>query len=101
MPRYYFDVQEGERFAPDEDGVEFDDLDTAEYEAACTAAEIGRDRLPTGEARDVTVEVRNEHRQRVLTIRVSMEVRRVNPPPEPPLRRRVNSLRGGVNLGGL
>lgn len=74
MPRLYFDVREGVSFIPDEEGLEFASLDAAEHEAACTAAEIGRDRLPTGDARDVTVEVRNEHRQRVLTIKVAMEV---------------------------
>jgi hypothetical protein len=71
MPRFYFDVREGSRFAP-------------EHEAACTAAEIGRDRLPKGNAREITVEVNNEHHQRVLTVTVSMEVDRVEPPPQPP-----------------
>jgi uncharacterized protein (DUF58 family) len=47
------------------------------------AAEIGRDRLPSGDAREVTVEVRNKHRQRVLSIKVSMEVDRVEPQPQP------------------
>ncbi len=84
MPRYYFDVREGARFTPDEEGLEFDSLDAAEQEAATTAAEIGRDRLPKSDNREVTVEVRNEHRQRVLTIKVSMEVDRVEPPPQPP-----------------
>jgi hypothetical protein len=84
MPRFYSDVREGASFIPDEEGLEFASLDAAEHEAACTAAEIGRDRLPTGDAREVTVEVRNEHRQRVLTINVSMEVDRVEPPPQPP-----------------
>ena len=84
MPRSYFDVREGASFIPDEDGLEFASLDAAEHEAACTAAEIGRDRLPTGDAREVTVEVRNEHRQRVLTINVSREVDRVEPPLQPP-----------------
>lgn len=84
MSRYYFDVREGSRFAPDEEGLEFDSFDTAEREAACTAAEIGRDRLPKGDAREVTVEVRDEHRQRVLTVKVSMEIDRVDPAPEPP-----------------
>ncbi len=65
-------------------GLEFDSLDAAELEAACTAAEIGRDLLPKGDAREVTVEVANEHHQRVLTIKVSIEVDRVEPPPEPP-----------------
>ena len=84
MPRFYFDVREGARFVPDDEGLEFASLEAAEHEAACTAAEIGRDRLPTGDACEITVEVRNEHRQRVLTIKVSMEVDRVEPPPQPP-----------------
>ncbi len=84
MPRFYFDVREGEKFIPDEEGLEFDTLDAAEREAATAAAEIGRDRLPKGDARQVTVEIRNKHRQRVLTVTVSMETHRVNPAPEPP-----------------
>ena len=84
MPRFYFDVREGTRFVPDEDGLEFESLDAAEHEAACTAAEIGRDRLPTSDAREITIEVKNEHRQRVLTIKVSMEVDQVDPSPQPP-----------------
>jgi hypothetical protein len=84
MPRFYFDVREGMRFTPDDEGLELESLDAAEREAATTAAEIGRDRLPKGDARDVTVEVRNEHRQRVLTVTVSMQVERVEPPPQPP-----------------
>ncbi len=84
MPRFYFDVREGEKFIPDEEGLEFDTLDAAEREAATAAAEIGRDRLPKGDARQVTVEIRNEHRQRVLTVTVSMVTHRVDPAPEPP-----------------
>jgi len=83
MPRYYFDVREGARFTPDEEGLEFDSLEAAEHEAACTAAEIWRDRLPKGDSREVVVEVNNEHRQRLLTITVSMAVDRVEPTPEP------------------
>lgn len=40
MPRFYFDVREGEKFIPDEEGLEFDSLDAAEREAATAAAEI-------------------------------------------------------------
>jgi hypothetical protein len=82
VPRFYFDIREGARFIPDETGLEFDSLDAAEREAASAAAEIGRDRLPTGDAREITVELRNEHRQRVLTVTVSMDVQRVDPSPE-------------------
>lgn len=51
--------------------LEFPDFDAAEREAAEAAASISRDLLPRGVARDVTVEVRNEHSQRLLTIRVT------------------------------
>ncbi len=84
MPRFYFDVREGSRFIPDEEGINLPDLDAAAKEAAITAAEMGRDRLPRGDARDISVEVRNEHRQRVLTVRVTMEIIRVAPPPVAP-----------------
>ncbi len=86
MSRFYFDVREGARFVPDELGLEFDSLEAAEREAATAAAEIGRDRLPKGDAREVTVELKNEHRQRVLTVTVSLEIDRVQPPPESPVR---------------
>jgi hypothetical protein len=78
VPRFYFDVREGAKFSPDHAGLEFDGLDAAER----AAAEIGRDRLPKGETRAVTVELRDEHRQRVLTIKVFMEIDRVDPPPK-------------------
>jgi Domain of unknown function (DUF6894) len=85
MPRFFFDVREGTRFAPDDEGLEFPDLDAAEREAAEAVAAIGRDRLPKGEAREIVIEVRNEHGQRVLTVTVSMHVERVHPPPAAPL----------------
>jgi hypothetical protein len=58
-------------------------VDGAERAAAELAADLGRDRLPKGEARAVTVEVRDEDRQRVLTVRVSMAIDRVEPPSKP------------------
>ena len=83
MPRFYFDAREGEKFIPDDVGIEFDSFEVAEREAATAAAEMGRDRLPKSDSREVTVEVSNEHRQRVLTVTVSMNIDRVEPPPQP------------------
>jgi uncharacterized protein DUF6894 len=54
-----------------------DDLDQAEREAAKAAAEIGRDRLPRGEARLVIVEVRDEQRRPVIAVTVTLQVERV------------------------
>jgi hypothetical protein len=80
VPRFYFDVRDDARFTADEEGMEFPDLNGAEREAAETATSIGRDLLPRGDARNVTVEVRNAHGQRVLTVTVTMQVKRVAPP---------------------
>jgi hypothetical protein len=84
MPHFYFDVREGVRFVPDEDGLEFVDIGAAENEAAESAASIGRDLLPKGVARSVTVEVRNEHGQRVITATVTLAIDRVDPEPTAP-----------------
>jgi hypothetical protein len=79
MPLFHFDVREGQRFIPDEEGIDCPGLDAAEREAAEAAAEIGRDLLPDGRARAVSIEVRNEHGQRVLTVTVSLDIDRVEP----------------------
>jgi len=70
-------------FTSDEEGLTFDNLDAAKREAATAAAEIGRDRPPKGDSREITVEARNEHCQWVLTVKVSLEADRVEPPPQP------------------
>ena len=84
VPRFFFDVRQGVRFTPDDDGLEFPNIDAAEHEAAECAAAIGRDLLPKGVARSVTVEVRNQHGQRVATATVTLAVDRVDPEPIPP-----------------
>jgi len=48
---------------------------------------MGRDRLPKGGSRKINMEVRNEHRQRLLTVTVSLHVERVHPPLELPPRK--------------
>lgn len=84
MPLFYFDVREGVRFTPDKEGLEFPDIAAAEREAAEAAASIGRDLLPKGVARSVTVEVRNQHEQRVVTATVTLALDRVDPEPSAP-----------------
>jgi hypothetical protein len=80
MPRFYFDVREGSLFVEDEGGMEFPNLDKAEQEAIRAVVSIGKDRLPRGDTRDVTVEVRDENQQRVLTVTVVLTIDRVHPP---------------------
>jgi hypothetical protein len=87
MPKYH-DIREKSRFVPDEEGMDLPDLHAAEREAAELAASIGRDRLPSSESRAIIVEVRNEHRQRVMTVTASLDIVRVRPRPRVPARRR-------------
>jgi hypothetical protein len=83
VPGYYLDLREGELLVTDKEGLGFDSLDAAEYETARTAAQIWWDRLLKGNPRDITVEVRNEHGQQVLTATISMRVCRVDPSLDP------------------
>ena len=83
MPRFYFDVREGSTFFDDEDGGEFPGLDEAEQEAIQAVVSIGHDRLPRGDTRDVTVEVRDENQNRVLTVGVTLTIERVDFQPSP------------------
>ena len=76
MPRFYFDIREGPRFIPDNEGQEVPDLAAAEREAMAAAASMARDLLPKGRARAVTITVRNGQGERVLTVTVRMEVAR-------------------------
>jgi hypothetical protein len=81
MPHYFFDVSDGAGCERDNEGLEFATLDAAEQEATLTAAEIGRDWLPTGGSRTVRIEVRDEQGNRLLTVKVSLEVDRAGPSP--------------------
>ena len=80
MPRFYFDIREGSLFLKDEDGFEFAGLDEAEQEAIQAVVSMGKDRLPRGDTRDVTVEVRDENQKRVLTVGVHLIIDRVHLP---------------------
>ena len=79
MPRYFFDVREGESFIDDDEGFVFSGLDEAEQEAIQAVVSMGKDRLPRGDTREVTVEVRDENRKRVLTVGVHLIINRVHP----------------------
>jgi hypothetical protein len=59
-------------------------VDAAERAAAEAAGEISRDVLPRSDVREVTIEVKNEHRQRIMTVTVTMDIDRVTPVPTPP-----------------
>jgi hypothetical protein len=77
MPRFYFETREDTRIIPDDEGLEYPDLDAAEWAATETARNFGRDLLAQDGAHEVVVELRDEHRQVVSTISVSVRTEKV------------------------
>jgi hypothetical protein len=76
LPRFYFDVSVGDDFTRDDVGFEYESLAVAEYEAARAASEIGHDALPKRRASEVCVRVRDGDGFLLLTVDVSMTMRR-------------------------
>ncbi|WP_372441267.1 DUF6894 family protein [Microvirga arvi] len=78
MPRFYFDLILGSNSNLDPEAYELESLLAAEIEALRSAGELARDQLLKLQSppEDVRVEVRDEHRQRVLTVTVSIRVER-------------------------
>jgi hypothetical protein len=63
MPRYYFDLLDGNDLYPDDEGLELPSIEAARQEAAHSLADLLRDAAHggTGQAvRQMSVEVRNE-----------------------------------------
>jgi hypothetical protein len=83
MPRYYFDIREGLRFRPDGAGAEFEDLGTAKSHAVHLAGEIAKDMPLAPSNHVVIVEVCNEHKERVVTVTVSLWIERTQVEDQP------------------
>jgi hypothetical protein len=64
MPRYYFDMREGDEIAPDEEGMELRTLEAMQEEAARSLADMARDAIrrhsPDRAGRRMSIEVRDE-----------------------------------------
>jgi len=79
MPHFYFDLFVGSAFNRDEVGSEIDSLHVAEIEARRSAGQLTRQRLlavQSETSEDIRIEVKDEHRQPVLTVTVSIQVER-------------------------
>jgi hypothetical protein len=77
MPRYFFDIRDGDDFFTDDEGLWFPDMKSAEREAAEAAASILRDAPKTdGRPRKITIEVRDENHNRVAGASAILEIER-------------------------
>ena len=74
MPRFFFDIHDGEKFTPDRQGLDLDDLEAAKAEAKRTLPGIVKDEMPDGDRRDFTVDVKDVAGQIVWRVTLSLVV---------------------------
>ena len=79
MPRYYFDLRDGDKLTSDEIGLELSSFHAAQEEAARSLADLAREALQThhidGAGGRLGVEVRDDNGP-VLQARFSVDVTR-------------------------
>jgi hypothetical protein len=74
MPRYFFDVYDGEKCTPDHVGLEMEDSHAAQQAAVKALPDVARDVLPDGTRREFVIEVKDEARRPILRARLSLTV---------------------------
>jgi len=74
MPRFFFDIHDGEKFTPDREGLDLESLGAAKAEAKKTLSEIVKDEMPDGDRRDFTVDVKDAAGQIVWRVTLSLVV---------------------------
>jgi hypothetical protein len=74
VPRFFFDIHDGEDFTPDREGLDLDNLEAAKAEAKRTLPEIVKDEMPDGDRRDFTVDVKDAAGQMVWRVTLSLVV---------------------------
>ena len=80
MPRYFFDIADGDNSGHDDEGLNFSDLKAARAGALRALGEIARDELPDGDRRDFRVSIRDEAGQILLEATLALRVS--STPPE-------------------
>jgi hypothetical protein len=76
MPHFYFNVRDEDWVAPDEVGVELESVEAAEREAIRRVTGIGAESLSKDRASEIEVQVKDHEGFLLLTVTVSVVVRR-------------------------
>ena len=74
MPRFYFDIRDGERFVPDEDGLEFPTVNKARDDASRTLGQMMKEAMPDGQHHDMAVEVRSDDKRPLPKVQITFDV---------------------------
>jgi hypothetical protein len=73
VPRFYFDIHDGERFTPDDEGLVLPDAQAARDRAVSTLPDIARDVMPDGAKRDFVVTMRDESGTAIFRASLSLQ----------------------------
>jgi hypothetical protein len=76
MPHFYFNVRDEDWVTPDEVGVELKSVEAAEREAIRRVTGISQERLSNGLTSEIEVQVKDHEGFLLLTVTVSVVVRR-------------------------
>ena len=74
MPRYYFDIRDGDYVQKDNEGTVLGGLAEAKAQAVRTLPDIARDEVPDGDQREFVIEVKDENGRPLLTARLVLAV---------------------------
>ena len=74
MPRFYFDIREGNSFVPDEDGLDFPTINEARDDASRTLGQMMKEAMPDGQHHDMAVEVRGDNKRPLLKVQITFDV---------------------------
>jgi len=76
MPRFYFDLRENGSFTEDEEGTLVPDIDAAQKEAGRGINEMALHKLSDSGIRYMTIDVRDGNGDTVLSVTLTLDVKR-------------------------
>jgi hypothetical protein len=76
MPRFFFDVRQGDRLTSDMEGEELRDIEAAEREADLAAIHLAKELLSPSRSK-LFIEVRDEQGQKIFRAMVTSHVERL------------------------
>jgi hypothetical protein len=72
VPRFYFDIDDGDRSIDDDEGLVFADIMAARAQAIAVLPEIARDHVGTSDRQDFVSVVRDERGRPVFRAKLSL-----------------------------
>jgi hypothetical protein len=74
MPRFYFDIFDGERLWTDDEGSDHADLDAARHEPIDTLTNMSRETFPLNGPSSLSVDIRPDGRPPVIRIVITLSL---------------------------